>query len=218
MSQEPQQPSSPKDVTQITMESIDMTIRNHVITVFKDVIDGIYSVIEEYEDDPEWCEQSVDEDVDLVMEEDASKEEEEEEEATVPTTPQPLPKVNSATPMFRSASVAIPAAVETQEPQGGLTACSTCGKKKTAEEFGYKSENVLYKSCTECRDKKKRHYEQVRKCFNCESSSGSKKRKTPCFCAEATVAKKVTPSFPAAAGATKDVATVQGQSINCIVS
>lgn len=39
--------TSPKSVTEI---------RSLVLNVFRDIIDGMFSVIEEYEDDPEWNE------------------------------------------------------------------------------------------------------------------------------------------------------------------
>lgn len=80
--QKPSSSLSPRDVTQITPESIDLSIRTKIITVFKDVLDGMYSVIEEYEDDPEWSEPYDPEKViDLEMEEEKEKENEEEEKA-----------------------------------------------------------------------------------------------------------------------------------------
>lgn len=129
-------PSSPKSV---------MDIRGLVLGVFRDLLDGMYSVIEEYEDDPEWnnkLEEEDSNDCEIVLEEDDNNEVEE-----------------------------VSSKAKTDD---NLMTCSTCGKKKSPDCFGYKSKDVLYKSCTECREKKKRRYEEVKKVATEEDSKRRK--------------------------------------------
>lgn len=124
----PEPPNSPKSI---------FDVKGLVLNVFRDLLDGMYSVIEEYEDDPEWnnkLEEEDSNDCEIILEE----EDENDNDVSDKT-------------------------VSSTSSNDNLMTCSTCGKKKAIDCFGYKSKDVPYKSCSECRNKKKRRYEEVKK-------------------------------------------------------
>lgn len=140
------------------MSNLKISSTSVILRIFRDLLDGMYSVLDEYEENEDSNENISENDEDYEEDDqeeivdEVDEELEEDKSQRVIDEGEAKQEINDNNKKED----------EKTESNSGLMRCSVCTLKKTDDNFGFKHNGERYKSCSKCRDIKKRKYYETK--------------------------------------------------------